>query len=109
MNLARLVLELRRRAGGNLQTAGAVDLNEVLAELRKVARRPGNREAAFIREFVREIVGIKRAGQWDGSMLDSLSSETMFRLNLVLDALMTGTLRSEELHAALVEVLMNRQ
>jgi hypothetical protein len=104
LTFARLILEVRRRAGGKPLHPGSMP--QILADLRDLAGGKDEPEAEVLREILGALLGVHRDLELEGRALDALTPETVLRLDAVLAALLDGTMQPDELRAALRRALV---
>lgn len=104
LTFARLVLELRRRAGAS--ALHPLRVPEVLIELRELAASDDAIDSEPVREILAAAVGVHRDLEVEARSLDALTPETVLRLDAVLSGLVDGTMQRDELRAELRRALI---
>jgi hypothetical protein len=99
LTVARLVLELRRRAGGDALHRGR--MRQILAELRELAASNDQPDSGLLREILGAVLVVHGDLELEGRALEALTPETVLRLDAVLTALVDGTMQRDELRAEL--------
>jgi hypothetical protein len=98
VTIARLLLEIRRRAAGLPH-----DLPKPLA-IEQAARevlgtaRPGE-EMDAVRRIMAALLGIEDGGAFDATLLDALTPQTVLRLDMMLEELLQFGRRDEAVRA----------
>ena len=104
MTLARLLLEIRRRAAGFPQdTPRPVAIERAARELLQAAE-PGE-ERDRTRQILAALLGIEGGGNFDASVLDSLTPEVILRLDMLLEDLLQLRRRDEAVRALRAAVI----
>ena len=98
MTVARLVLEIRRRAAGlPKQLPKPMAIEQAAREVLGTAR-PGE-ELDAAREIMGALVGVNAGEEFDATILDALTPEVILRLDMMLEELLQFGRRDEAVRA----------